>query len=31
MAELLDKAPLSAAGLPLPKNWLAIIAFIWAG
>ncbi|MEY8461041.1 MFS transporter [Eggerthellaceae bacterium 24-137] len=22
---------LSAAGLPLPKNWLAIIAFIWAG
>ena len=24
-------APLSAAGLPLPKNWLAIIAFIWAG
>ena len=23
--------PLSAAGLPLPKNWLAIIAFIWAG
>ena len=23
--------PLSAAGLSLPKNWLAIIAFIWAG
>lgn len=22
---------LSAAGLPLPRNWLAIIAFIWAG
>lgn len=22
---------LSAAGLPLPKNWLAIIVFIWAG
>ncbi|MEC4174967.1 MFS transporter [Adlercreutzia sp. R7] len=22
---------LSAAGLPLPKNWLAVIAFIWAG
>ena len=21
--------PLSAAGLSLPKNWLAIIAFIW--
>lgn len=27
-----DTAPvLSAAGLPLPRNWLAIIAFIWAG
>ena len=24
-------APLSAAGLPLAKNWLAVIAFIWAG
>lgn len=24
-------APLSAAGLPLPKRWLAIIATIWAG
>ena len=23
--------PLSAAGLPLAKNWLGIIAFIWAG
>lgn len=22
---------LSAAGLPLPRNWLAIIAFIWGG
>ncbi len=26
-----NKEPLSAAGLPLPRNWLAIIAFIWAG
>ncbi|WP_080799428.1 MFS transporter [Arabiibacter massiliensis] len=24
-------APLSAAGLPLPKRWLAIIVTIWAG
>ncbi|WP_165044452.1 MFS transporter [Adlercreutzia sp. ZJ138] len=24
-------APVSAAGLPLPKRWLATIAFIWAG
>lgn len=31
MAELHDATSLSAAGLPLPKNWLAIIAFIWAG
>ena len=31
MAELHDATPLSAAGLPLPKNWLAIIAFIWTG
>ena len=31
MAELHDAPSLSAAGLPLPKNWLAIIAFIWAG
>ena len=22
---------LSAAGLPLAKNWLAVIAFIWIG
>ena len=22
---------ISAAGLPLPKNWLAVIAFIWSG
>ena len=22
---------LSAAGMPLPKNWLAAISFIWAG
>ena len=21
----------SAVGLPLPKNWLAVISFIWAG
>lgn len=26
-----NEEPLSAAGLPLPRNWLAIIAFIWAG
>lgn len=31
MTELHDSAPVSAAGLPLPKNWLAIIAFIWSG
>lgn len=26
-----ETASLSAVGLPLPKNWLTIIAFIWAG
>ncbi len=26
-----DAPLLSAAGLPLPRNWLAIIAFIWGG
>ncbi|NHM13639.1 MFS transporter [Xiamenia xianingshaonis] len=24
-------APVSAAGLPLPKRWLTVVAFIWAG
>lgn len=27
----IDTPGLSAAGLPLAKNWLAIISFIWAG
>ena len=26
-----NTVPLSAAGLPLTRNWLAIIAFIWIG
>ncbi len=30
-AESADTPLTSAVGLPLPKNWLAIISFIWAG
>lgn len=30
-AESVDTPLTSAVGLPLPKNWLAIISFIWAG
>lgn len=30
-APISHTAPMSAVGLPLPKNWLAVIAFIWAG
>lgn len=31
LSDAYDESRLSASGRPLSKNWLAIIAFIWAG